>query len=135
MNEEVAIQIRQYKHGWKHSDSRLQQLGGVVIIPVLQWIETWNHVLRGCLPGGHIMVNCGSSYAREAEGQNSTYIACKISSQFFVLGTFGFWCYKHNTVLKKRRGAFGFLCYKHNMVLKKRQEELLDFGAPNTTWC
>lgn len=96
MNEEVAssywkLQIRQYKHGWKHSDSRVQQLGyniwkasyihvlignalkcnitipwsfggliidpfprGVVMIPVLQWIETWNHVLRGCLPGGKI---------------------------------------------------------------------------------
>jgi hypothetical protein len=96
VNEEVAssywkLEVRQYKHGWKHSDSRVQQLGysiwkasyihvhignalncnitilwsfggliidlfsrGVVMIPVLQWIETWNHVLRGCLPGGKI---------------------------------------------------------------------------------
>jgi hypothetical protein len=38
-------------------------------------------------------------------------------------------------VEKETRGAFGFWCYKHNMVLKKRQEELLDFGATNTTWC
>jgi hypothetical protein len=68
-------------------------------------------------------------------------------------GAFGFLCYKHNRVLKDKRsfwffvlqtqhgveketrGAFGFWCYKHNMVLKKRQEELLDFGATNTTWC
>jgi hypothetical protein len=40
-----------------------------------------------------------------------------------------------NGVEQETRGAFGFLCYKHNMVLKKRQKELLDFGATNTTWC
>jgi hypothetical protein len=28
------------------------------------------------------------------------------------------------------RGAFGFWCYKHNMVLKKRQEIILKFFFP-----
>jgi hypothetical protein len=28
-------------------------------------------------------------------------------------------------VEKETRGAFGFWCYKHNMVLKKRQEFIL----------
>jgi hypothetical protein len=40
-----------------------------------------------------------------------------------------------NGVEKETKGAFGFWCYKHKMVLKKRQKELLDFGATNTTWC
>ncbi|CAK9212478.1 unnamed protein product [Sphagnum troendelagicum] len=129
------------------------------MIPVLQWIERWNHVLRGCRPGGHIMVNCGSSCAREAEGQNVQgmmdrtlqwrrhygkvcrkkleYLYCLQSLiSIFCVGNFWFLVLQtQHGVEKERRGAFGFWCYKHNMVLKKRQKELLDFGATNTTWC
>ncbi|CAM6061490.1 unnamed protein product [Sphagnum tenellum] len=159
------------------------------MIPVLQWIETWNHVLRGCLPGGHIMVNCGSSCAMEAEGQNVQemmdrrlqwrrhlwqglqekvggtangdfetygigtgsgresrtrlyvelleYLYCLQSLiSIFCVGNFWFLVLQtQHGVEQATRGAFGFLCYKHNMVLKKRQKELLDFGATNTTWC
>ncbi|CAM6015909.1 unnamed protein product [Sphagnum balticum] len=165
------------------------------MIPVLQWIETWNHVLRGCLPGGHIMVNCGSSCAREAEGQNvqemidrrlqwrrhlwqglqekvggtangdfETYgigtgsgresrtdsmLNCmhQLPNLKICLDCWDCWKSKdkrsfwvlvlqtQHGVEKETRGAFGFWCYKHNMVLKKRQEELLVFGATNSTWC
>ncbi|KAH8933705.1 hypothetical protein BDL97_18G044100 [Sphagnum fallax] len=150
------------------------------MIPVLQWIETWNHVLRGCLPGGHIMANCGSSCAREAEGQDvqemmdhrlqwrrhlwqglqekvggtengdfetygigtgsgresQTDSMLNCMHQLPNLKMPDCWdCWKKHGVEKETRGAFGFWCYKHNMVLKKRQEELLVFGATNTTWC
>ncbi len=93
---------------------------------------------------GNGLVSCCSvvpiqvlSHMRRGFGGRLEYLYC-LQSLITIFCVGNFWILVLQTqhdVEKEIRGAFGFCCYKQNMVSKKRQEELLDFGATNTTWC